>query len=214
MTEDPKVSKHRLFAGCPVPIETAIQIHDWAKVSLGHLPIRLVSPETLHVTLLFYAGVTSEVRDELVYLTSLVRWSPIPCATLEFASLGKSAIGFELNVATAQLFQSPFAGFYDEDGAWRVSPQAPPLVQMWGLLSSKEHTRLYRSAKKRRSDKTRSHEEHHLTVARSKQQLNLDSAGAQPTFRFSLDRFNLYESHLSPDGSRYEVLSVSTMGAP
>lgn len=83
----------RLFLGCPLPPEVALQLHDWAE---RELPGRIVPVENLHATLLFFGEQPAESVEKLVKLTEEMRWSPLPVVTEQVKRFGRNAVAIRL----------------------------------------------------------------------------------------------------------------------
>ena len=215
---------HRLFVGCPLPEDAATALADWASVELADEKVRLVPPDKMHVTLLFYDSVTPEVREELVGLMKQVSWEGVPVSTGARAAVSRGAVAVDLNGSPAQIS-------FLEGRLARVSHHATeahlhgserresdPLHHMAWYLSQVELERKWR----RQKGKTLAL---HVTVARishpSKWSSLREGQGvgdipksepsrtttSPPALSFTLDRIALYESFLENPGSRYEVIA-------
>jgi 2'-5' RNA ligase len=204
---------HRLFLGLPIEPELAGGISAWATEELTG--VRIVPPENLHVTLLFFGSVDEATRDRLIDLTLEAVWKPIAARTGELAALGKSALALRLEVPHESIRHledrlarschwSTNEPYQDEEGLLNrpALPKSDPLYQM--ALSIPEPERV----QKVRRQRQRQPLEMHLTVARTKSRPSFElSEKRLPPIDLILDRLVLFESHLGPEGSRCEVLA-------
>jgi 2'-5' RNA ligase len=172
-----------------------------------------VPPENLHVTLLFFGSVDEAMRDRLAGLTQETVWKPISARTGELTAFGKSALALRLDVSNEQIEHL-------EDRLARASKAAPPgmpfeKIEEWARTWSRPEDPLHQMAlsipepdriQKVRRQHQRRPLELHLTVARTKSRPPFElSEKRMPPIDLLLDRLVLYESHLGPEGSRYEV---------
>ncbi|RYG24058.1 hypothetical protein EON82_12015 [bacterium] len=203
---------HRLFLGLPIDTGVAESISAWASSELTGT--RVVPSENLHVTLLFFGSVDEATRDRLIGLTQETVWEPIAARTGELAAFGKSTLALRLEVAEEQIERL-------EDRLARASKIAPPGMPFgefedWMRTWSRPEDLLHQMAllvqepdkeKKRRCQRQQRPLELHLTVARTKSRPVLELSEKLPPVDLVLDRLVLFESHLGPEGSRYEVLA-------
>lgn len=182
---------HRLFVGCPIPAEASQALAEGAADAFSALPVRMIQPDHLHVTLLFYPRVSEEDRERMIKLLRQVDWAPIPVETGSLALCGRNALATELRADPAVI-----AGLYDR--LWPGKP-SNPLAELGYMLDRPEMDRF---ARMDRSGGLRLH----LTLARTKSTLPR-SLPNLPAFSFILDHLALYESTLAPGGSKYEVLA-------
>jgi RNA 2',3'-cyclic 3'-phosphodiesterase len=172
----------RLFIGIPLP--TAVTDE------LSALSVRLRSrddglrwsvPETWHITLQFLGNTTEDCYDCIVSQLGNVGHQPIP---VELEDLG----------------------FFDRAGVFFAGVSLMP-----GLISLQRHV-IAATALCGFVPETRPYHPH-ITLARTKGKAGAQSLRSlkarlhrQPTFtRFTANEFLLYESQLSPSGSRYVV---------
>lgn len=195
---------HRLFVGCPVPEEAAQALTECARRTLEGADVRLIKPEDMHVTLLFYPNVSDDERTRLAELTRQVSWRPLNAKTGELRSFSRSALAITLEV-------EPEGRRWLQDSLLRSSDSSrfdleAPLAQMSMMLGAVERQRRWRAQEYDRPLAL------HVTVARLKHGWRGALPGGLAVRDLVLDRLCLYESHLSSDGARYEVLSEAKKG--
>jgi len=204
---------HRLFVACPVPLKVATALEEWGCTALGGLQVKLVPAEQMHVTLLFFGAVSSEIKVLLTDLMPLVQWEPIHAQTVDLAVLSRYAFAVDLKAPTEELnlledrlgrerryvtSAEDVARFSAIDNRFANEP----LAKMSALQSYIE------LEKKRRKQRYGNSLRLHVTLARSKGALGDISRLEPPEFSFELDKVGLYESHLGGEGSRYELLTL------
>ncbi len=179
----------RLFIG--IPLADAV-IAELAAVSAGLRSaadgLRWAAPESWHITLEFLGNATPEQYGCLTARLAGVRSLPVP---IRLAALG----------------------VFDRAGIFYAGVElAPPLVALQQRIAAA--TALCGFQPENRPFHP------HITLARSKGQGRARQLGellarlqVQPAFaRFAANEFLLYESHLRPGGSQYEVRARFPLG--
>ena len=196
------VMSHRLFAGCPLPESAALRLHEWASEAFSSDDVRLVRPEQMHVTLLFYPKADSELRDRLVTLTAQVEWDPLHVKVGAVERFSRSAIA--VNLESADGDAASLARL--EHRLLRPFPEPAeddPLACMLLALGEPEMDRF------RRMHHHGTGLRPHLTVARARHGWKSSKMAPPPALEFGLDRLVLFESVPTPEGSAYTVLAQS-----
>lgn len=162
-----------------MPLQTALEIWNWANGVLLDESVRVVPAGNLHVTLMFFGGVFAQERDALSELTKQVAWNPMAVMTGDVSMFGSSAIALRL--------------LAEKDSLEPLIDQltgTDPLGKMHGRLESTALPDL------------------HVTIGRVRRKGRPDLAGlCMPAVEVSLDRFVLYESFIRPGGAHYEIIA-------
>jgi 2'-5' RNA ligase len=196
--------------------EEATALHTWAQNQLDGLPIRLIPPEDLHVTLLFFANVTAAQRDELTGVVNRIEWTRAEASLGSACLFRHSAIAFPLDLEPKRREELEFrvtgsytmplsiAAAMDSEERLRLQAEMAERQGAFGELASylerAELVRIWR----------RTFLNLHVTVARTKR--HAESTGlptTSPAMTVHLDRLALFESTLSPNGATYEILATS-----
>ena len=203
---------HRLFVSCPVPAEAANRIASWAGESLAGPDVRVVAPDKMHVTLMFFPKATDELKNRLVGLMEQVEWVPIEASVSALSLHRRSSIVAPLQVPPDQL-----KSLHDRLGRSSLhidsldSPEVPDWQRNWSgplALMSLEQDQPEMEHVRRR-DRQRQPLALHVTLARVSKQWNVETPlPAMPTVKFVLDRVALYESTLSADGATHTQISA------
>lgn len=153
---------------------------------------RWVAPENQHLTLKFLGWAPGDRREELEKVCRMVAVGHKP-ARLSLTSLG--AFPSERRVRVLWMGV--------DDPANELSGIAADLDEAFEPLGFPSEARAYTP---------------HLTLARFKLPVPLKSGfphlDAPPHEPFEVDRLDLFRSHLSPGGARYEVMSSFPLGSP
>ena len=168
---------------------------------MGDMPVRLVSPEQMHVTLMFYPSVSSEKRDELVDLIRQVEWVPINANAVRLVTLRRNAVAIELGVSTDEL-----EGFEDRLGRsifrgrerfeYLKNLNSQPLAQLAFAQDQPELEKL------RRRNAVQRPLQLHVTIGRAGKTWTLSKHALDtPSIDIVLARIALYESVTRPEGA-------------
>lgn len=206
-------ASHRLFVGILVERQVASAIHAWATQCHVNEPVRVLTPANLHVTLMFFPSVTPASRERMIKLVRQTVWKPIPASTGPTVRLGRNALAIMLDMSSGDLDELDrrmvLCSVTPHDGEEASSAfatyqrlRAEPLGQL-----SLEQNQADWERRRRRLDRGLPLALH-VTFARTR----ADSVETIPLHRFptialELNSLALYESHLRPEGSEYEVLA-------
>lgn len=102
VTRTPKKG-YRLFVACFVPQNAATLLVDWAKEELSGLPVKMLKPEQLHVTLMFFPFVSEEKKVVLCDLMRQVKWNPVQASTGPLLLINRSSLAVSLKVEATEL---------------------------------------------------------------------------------------------------------------
>lgn len=217
MTEHPTdqtvvEATHRLFVSCPVPADAASKLANWAAESLTGPDVRVVEPDKMHVTLMFFPKATAELKDRLSGLMEEVEWVPFEASASSLSLHRRSSIVAALKIPSDQLeslhnrlgrtslhtdsLESPSVA------EWRRHWSRPlALMNLEQDQPEMEH--------ERRRDRQRQPLALHVTLARVSKHWNVETPlPDMPTVNFVLDRVALFESTLSADGATYTQISA------
>jgi len=199
--------RFRLFLACPVRRDAADELYAWAVSHLDGLPAKLISPEQMHVTLMFFGDVNAERRDELVALLAEVNWGPILIETGKLEIYSHRSIGPRLDAddAALELLEDRlgrtcfFSAPEDFDKRFR---RDDPLVKMSRFISVDD------LEQKRRRQRQGTPLTLYVTLARllKGSEVDVDSL-PMPTLRFELERPVLLQSTLEASGVRHDALA-------
>ena len=162
----------------------------------------------MHATLAFFPSVAAEKRQWMAEMVRSIRWDPLEALTCETYKLGRGALGlgFDLSenvelhlnrrLLRATTFDNYESALYD-----RI--ESEPLGQLMLAQGEPELVRLYR-------DQRHGPMPFHVTFARYKEK----ASEAIPLLPMSplaiqLTRVALFESHLGPACSTYEIIAES-----
>jgi 2'-5' RNA ligase len=172
----------RLFIGIPLANAVAGELAALvSRLRPGAPSLRWASPDSWHITLQFLGSATSEQLQCLSTRLGEVRSAPVPIQIGEL-------------------------GFFDRAGIFFADVVVTPALTSLQLRVVAATARCGFAAETR-------HFHPHITLARTKghgRESELrslrDKTHNQPAFsRFTAHEFLLYESHLSSEGSKYEV---------
>jgi len=203
----------RLFVGIPVEPQVGSAIHTWATQSYASESVRVLTPTDLHVTLMFFPSVTLAGRERMIELVRQIVWKPVLASSGPTVRLGRNALAIMLELSSGDLNEldrrmllcsvTPQGG-QDLSSALATYDRlrAEPLGQL-----SLEQNQADWERRRRRLDRGLPLSLH-VTFARTR----ADLVGAVPLHRFptttlGLNSLALYESHLRPEGSEYELLA-------
>lgn len=193
----------RLFLGCPVPAHAAEVLHRWALDQWGDLPgVRVLAPEDLHATILFFGDVPEERVGKLEGLTRAAEWPTVVVQTGALRVMGRTALATELN-AEGYGQGRLFAVIWGQPRSW-YPPGWSFVSGLANELGPAERERVSRRYRRRKAF------ELHVTLARAKTPPPMPTQG--PDVAFTLDHAALYESYLGPGGSRYTILARTRVG--
>lgn len=201
-------SRHRLFVGLCIDSKSTASIKQWAESAYAEQPVRLVGESQVHATSAFFPSGTDEKRQWIAEMVRSIQWEPLEALTCETYKLGRGALalGFELaenvelhlnrRLMRATTFDNCERALYDR--LW-----SEPLGQLMLAQGEPELVRLYR-------DQRHGPMPFHVTFARYQEK----ASESIPILRMSplaiqLTRVALFESHLGPAGSTYEVIAES-----
>ena len=184
---------HRVFIGMPVPPEVGEAIHAWALENYRS-GVRLIGATEMHVTLLFFASLSDQNLKAMIELVRQADMRPMRCETGEVEAHGHNALAVRL---VARLEEQTRLS----DELLGLEP-INPLGQLRHMLDDPERVRMRRRARHSQLPDL------HVTFARLKRGEVVQGTLPQLTpMPVTLDRLALFESHLAPGGSRYEVLA-------
>lgn len=188
----PQGATVRLFAAVDPPAAAAAELARWARSAGrgrdGRAPaLRILDPESLHITLLFLGERPAEEIAALAAVLSEVAGGARECeletgAPLWLPPRRPRALAVEIRDAGGELgaLQRELAR-----GLCAVTAEQPP--------------RRFRA---------------HVTVARTRAAPRRDlELPATPSLRFKISEAVLYRSHLEPSGARYEPVACAPLGA-
>ena len=205
-----------MFVGLSIDPRAASSIRRWAELAYEGQPVRLVDASQMHSTIAFFASVTDEKWQWMAEMVRSVEWDPLDALTGETAKLGRRALvlDFDLSEEVARqlncrLLRSDCSvRGTDENGKERVfSLQdrlcSEPLGQLILAQGEPELVRLWR-------DQRHGPMPFHVTFARYKEKAS-ESIPILPMspLAIQLTRAALFESHLGPAGSTYQVIAES-----
>lgn len=161
----------------------AIELHGWAAVAFEGTPVRVLAPESLHLTLNFIGNVSGHVRDAMTRYITQANWRPMTASTGALRLFGRNAISIELRLAAENL-------------AW--------LESFTSSLPTSALSNSIDARKKRRSVRP------HVALARALHGWNGDlNQYRPPSLDLEFERVVLFESQLTTQGSYYTVLAES-----
>ncbi len=209
------ISGHRLFVGFCIDLKSTASIRQWAESAYAGQPVRLVEASQMHSTIAFFPSVTAEKRQWMAEMVRSIQWDPLEALTCETYKLGRGALalGFELseNVElhlNRRLLRGSFFYADYENQREGVSSlydrlRSEPLGQLMLAQGEPELVRLYR-------DQRHGPMPFHVTFARYKEKAS-ESIPLLPmsALAIQLTRVALFESHLGPAGSTYEIIAES-----
>ena len=179
-------SKARLFVALDLPRDAREALVRWRAAALRHPDLRLVSPEALHVTLVFLGHLP---EAEIQRITKAM---PLPSG----AAPVLTAVGVKpVPPRRPRLFALDLA---DEDGrAGRIQAAVSDALEGLGICEPEKRPFWP-----------------HVTLARVRKSARVDriDAPAPPAEPWSAEALTLYRSRLSPKGARYEPLHRVTLG--
>jgi 2'-5' RNA ligase len=201
-------SGHRLFVGLCIDLKSTASIRQWAESAYAGQPVRLVEEGQMHATVAFFPSVTDEKRQWIAEMVRSIQWDPLEALTCETYKLGRGALalGFELSenvelhlnrrLLRATNFDNYESALYDR-------LRSEPLGRLMLAQGEPELVRLYR-------DQRHGPMPFHVTFARYKDKAS-ESIPLLPMspLAIQLTRVALFESHLGPAGSTYEVIAES-----
>lgn len=176
-------SRVRLFAALELPDEARLPLAAWAAALAGDPALRLVAPESLHVTLVFLGW---QAEDDVDAIAAAVTGAARP--------LG------ELSVRGAAWLPSP-----RRPGVLAADLAAPSEL-------AELHADLVAALLPWHEPETRPLRAH-VTVARVRRGARLRSRAvpAPPALRFAASALVLHRSHLGAGGSRYEPVARAAL---
>jgi 2'-5' RNA ligase len=184
--------RRRLFVAADVPLQQRIAVRDAVMAQGAPGGVRWAAAEGQHVTLKFL-GWTSPDRIE-----ALGRALRLVARGRTSAPVAIDGIGCFPSARRARVL---WAGLVDPHGL--LSGLAADLDRALEPLGYPAEARPFTP---------------HLTLARFRSPVGLQGRYGSPPWRelppFELRSFNLYRSHLSPRGARYEVLKKFPLGSP
>lgn len=172
----------RLFVGIPLSLELLAEFGKIvARLRSGSDNLRWTAPESWHITLQFLGHTTPEQYQCLIPGLSQIQFAPVPIQLAELGFFDRTGVFFADVVPTPALV-SLAARVASATSPCGFVPDARPFHP-------------------------------HITLARTRRGANgkplralQEKIHRQPAFpRFLASEFLLYQSHLSPTGSIYEV---------
>jgi|GEM_PF-6195320 len=196
---------HRLFVGLPIPTPASSAIRKWAETIYEGQPVRLINENQMHSTLMFFPKVTDEKRNWMSTLIRQVHWDCLNASTGKTVRLGRGALAFELLLpesVTDELDDRLVRASIYGDFAYHDRLRTEPLGQLSLAQARPQWESRIRDHRHGRRLSL------HVTFARFQDQKNdaIPLHQMQP-FAIQLSQVALYESHLSPNGSYYEIIS-------
>jgi len=199
--------RFRLFLASPVRRDAADELYAWAVSHLDGLPAKLISPEQMHVSLMFFGEVDAERRDEIVALLAEVTWEPILVETGKLEIYSHRSVGPRLDAdhAALELLEDRLGRtcFFSAPENLRERFRADdPLVEMSRFISVDD------LEKKRRRQRQGIPLTLHVTLARSIRGSEIDvDRLPMPTLRFELERPVLFQSTREATRARHDALA-------
>lgn len=191
----------RLFIGIPLATAVANELRALtARLCTGSSGLRWSAPESWHITLQFLGNTTSEQLECLRARLGEVRWTPVSIEMGEPGFFDRTGVFF------ADVIVSP--------GLTGLQQRVLAATSQCGFVAETRpfhpHITLAREAgnkgAREQGNKVVRSQASGLRTLRAK-------IGKSPRFsRFTAQEFLLYESHLSPEGSRYEVVGRFQFG--
>lgn len=196
----------RLFLACPVPTVAAEALHRWTVAQWGDLPgVRVLAPEDLHATILFFGDVPEERVARFSELCRTLEWPSFEVITGPMAVMGRTAMATKLR--SDSLVLSDLSELFGGGSAWTGAIAKPARHNLWVLACECPESDIERSRRRRRKGAAL---ELHVTLARAK--IPPPMPAHAPGVGFLLDHAALYESHLGQGGSRYAILARTQVG--
>lgn len=193
----------RLFLGCPVPTRAAEALHRWAVAQWGDMPgVRVLPPEDLHATVLFFGDVPDERVAKLADLTGRAELPALVVQTGRLHVMGRTALATVLRVEGYGIGRLN-AALWCGTRSW-YPPGWECLFHLSGEIGQAEGERVRRRLRSGRDL------ELHVTLARAKTPPPMPAHA--PGVGFLLNHAALYESRLGPGGSRYAILARTQVG--
>lgn len=153
-----------------------------------HSDLRVIPPEKMHVTVLFFGNVVEEHAAQLIDLTNRVKWRRLEVETGKLSVFNQGALVIRLNSDTRDLEE-------------QLNLPNSSLGRMAAIR---------RELDKERNRPDRDRElELHVTLGRLRERRKLNAVANPLQMRFELEGLVLYESVLSRDGSQYRELGRS-----
>jgi 2'-5' RNA ligase len=175
----------RLFTGLPMPPGTQRSLTEFCRRLRKQVPeARWIPEESMHITLFFLGNTASEQLSEVISALKQVQSVP-----LELALDG--------------------VGGFEKAGVFFASVK--PTVELTRLATAVKQKMMHLGFSSKESEY-----KPHITLARTRHDLKKLLAASRIEHllhtRFSADRFLLYRSHLSTEGSHYEVIQEFPLG--
>jgi 2'-5' RNA ligase len=175
-----------LFVAVTPPQAVRERLHEHA-AALGHPQLRVLTAESLHVTVLFLGAVVRGAIDELAGRLGAVAADEAPFAL----SIGHAVPGPP---------RRPYM-------LWAQVAASTPLVRLSGAMHEVAHSLAPELSKPLRG-------EAHITLARGRGRVRgIEPAAIEPALpAFEVPALQLLRSHLSRKGARYETVTDLPLG--
>jgi 2'-5' RNA ligase len=180
---------HRLYIALPVPESAGIEITTWARSELVHEFGRVLLPDSLHLSIAFFANANADQRSHLIQVVQSMIVKSLKIETAAAVLCRHGALALDID-------DKCWRQFYDQFLKW---PGSGDSMKRIAEIETELGT----------------HDERgnipHITFARiPKHHRKLEFNLTPTVFRFELNQVCLYESHLGEGGSRYEILAESS----
>jgi RNA 2',3'-cyclic 3'-phosphodiesterase len=200
----------RLFIGIPLAAETTAELSALvARLRSGGGALRWTAPDSWHITLQFLGNASPEQLQCLTAGLAEVRSAPVAVQIGDLGAFDRTGVFFAdvaVSAGLAALQVRVVAATGQCGFVAETRPFHPHITLARKTGNKKTGNKGTRRQEDRRNEGGREQG--------SELRRLISRAGSQLSFtRFTAHEFLLYESHLGPEGSRYEVLGRFALGS-